>query len=190
MCPKTLIFTLVAGAVLVFSGCAALNPVLVPLGLAEPPPPVTDSAYFNTQTDTLLERLKTSQSKSFRRVAALNFVNSNGQVSELGRYLTSKFGERAMAKQMFRVTPQGQVKDALTKLKIIGYAELTRDQIEKLGTEVDADAIVTGVVSDLQKGSDVDLSVKVIHVQTGEMAAAASVNIYRSKQVQTLIQQF
>lgn len=187
---KTLIFTLAVCAVCALSGCAALTPLLVPLGLAEAPPPVTDSAYFNAQTDKLLERLRASQSKTFRRVASLNFVNANGQVSELGRYLTSKFGERAMALQMFRVTPQGQVKEALAKLKIVGAAELTRDQIEKLGTELDVDAIVTGIVSDLQKGSDVDLSVKVIHAQTGEMAAASSVNLYRSKQIQTLIQQF
>jgi hypothetical protein len=173
-----------------FSGCAAFDPLLVKAGLAEPPPPVTDSSYFNTQIDTLLDRVKASQSKTFRRAAVLNFVNSNGQVSELGRYLTSKFGERSMARQMFRVTPQGQVKEAVTKLKIIGGSELTREQIEKLGVELEADAIVTGTVSDLQKGSDVDLSVKVINVQTGEMSAAASVNIYRSKQVQTLIQQF
>lgn len=190
MYSKAFIFTTAIGVTLAISGCAALNPVLVPMGLAEAPPPVTDSAYFNAQTDKLLERLKASQSKTFRRVAPLNFVNANGQVSELGKYLTSKFGERAMALQMFRVTPQGQVKEALTRLKIAGAAELTREQIEKLGAELDADAIVTGTVSDLQKGSDVDLSVKVIHVQTGEMAAAASVNLYRSKQVQTLIQQF
>ncbi|MBF0292503.1 MAG: hypothetical protein HQK86_10155 [Nitrospinae bacterium] len=187
---KTLIFMLVAGASLSLSGCAAFNPLLVTMGLAEAPPPVTDSNYFNMQTDLLLERIKTSQSKTLRRVATLNFINANGQVSELGKYLTSKFVERAMASQMFRMTPQGQVKEAMTKLKIVGAAELTRDQIEKLGTELDVDAIVTGVVSDLQKGSDVDVSVKVIHVQTGGMVAAASVNIYRSKQVQTLIQQF
>ena len=190
MFSKKLVLALAVAAAWTFSGCAALNPVLVPLGLADATPPITDSGYFNTQTDTLLERLKVSQSKTFRRVAPLNFINANGQVSELGKYLTAKFGERAMAKQMFRVTPQGQVKDAMTRLKITGAAELTREQIEKLGTELDVDAVVTGVVSDLQKGSDVDLSVKVIHVQTGEMAAAASVNIYRSKQVQTLIQQF
>lgn len=172
------------------SSCAAFTPLLATLGLAEAPPPVTDTSYFNVQTDILLERLKASQSKTFRRVATLNFVNANGQVSELGKYLTSKFAERAMAAQIFRMTPQGQVKEALTRLKIAGAAELTRDQLEKLGAELDVDAIVTGVISDLQKGSDVDLSVKVIHAQTGGMAAAASVNIYRSKQVQTLIQQF
>lgn len=173
-----------------FSGCSTIDPLLVKVGLAEAPPPITDSGYFNTQIDTLLDRVRASQSKTFRRAAVLNFVNSNGQVSELGRYLTSKFGERAMARQLFRVTPQGQVKEAVTKLKITGGSELTREQIDKLGVELEADVIVTGTVSDLQKGSDVDLSVKVINVQSGEMIAAASVNIYRSKQVQTLIQQF
>ncbi|MBI5816772.1 MAG: hypothetical protein HZB29_14315 [Nitrospinae bacterium] len=171
-------------------GCAQVNPALVSVGLAEPIPPVTDSNYFNTQMNTLLDRVKTAQLRAFRKAATIEFVNANGQVSELGRYLTAKFGERAMGRGQFRVIPQGQVKEAFTKLKIAPGPELTKDQLEKLGTEIEADAIVTGVVSDLQKGSDVDLTVKVIQPSTGEMIAAASVNIYRSKQVQTLIQQF
>ncbi|MBI4666008.1 MAG: hypothetical protein HY751_06340 [Nitrospinae bacterium] len=187
---KILVFSASIFLITGMAGCAAVNPAMVSLGLAEAPPPVTDSVYFNKQTDLLLDRIRASQTKTFRRVAALDFINPNGQVSELGRYLTGKFSERALAKQSFKVTPQGQVREALAKLKITSVTELTREQAEKLGTELDVDAIATGMVADLQKGSDVDLTVKIIHSASGEMVSAGSVNIYRSKQVQTLIQQF
>jgi len=187
---KHIIFVLALLAVLPMAGCAQLNPLMVNMGLAEAPPPVTDSNYFSKQIHLLLDRLKTSQIRAFRKSASMEFQNANGQVSELGKYLTGKFGERAIGRNQFRVTPQGQVKEAMAKLKINPVGELTKDNLEKLGTELEVDAIITGVVSDLQKGSDVDLTIKVIQPSTGEMIAAASVNIYRSKQVQTLIQQF
>lgn len=170
-----------------WSGC---SPLMVKLGLEDAPPPVTDSSYYNTQIDKLLTTMQKTQLRPFRKAAVLDFVNSDGRVSELGKYLTSKFGERALSKGMFRVITSGQVKDALNKLKIDYSGQLTKQQAEQIGVELSADAVVTGTVSDLQKGSDVDVNVKVIQASSGDIVSAGSVNIYRSKQVQTLIQQF
>jgi len=155
---KTLITAALAAALV--SGCSNL---MVTLGLREAPPPVTDSAYFNAQMDSLLARLKGSQSRPFRKAAVLDFVNSDGRISELGRYMTGKFGERAVAKGYFRVAPPGQIKETLRKLNLVFTGELTRDQAKKIGDALNVDALVTGVVSDLQKGSDVDLNVRVIN---------------------------
>jgi len=163
---------------------------MVLAGLKEAPPPVTDSAYFNSQVEKLLERLKANKSRNFRKAAVLDFVNTNGKVSELGKVLTSKFGERAVAGNHFRVVPSGQVKQALEKLKIEFKGELTKEQVKLIGDEVKADAVITGKIFDLQKGSDVNLNVSAIQPSTGDLVSAAGINIYRSKQVQTLIQQF
>ena len=161
----------------------------VKAGLEEAPPPTTDSAYFNGQMGKLLNNLSENRSKKFRKAAILSFVNSDGSVSELGKMLTTKFGEQAMAKNHFKVIPSGQVKEALSTLKINNSNELTREQVGAIGKELDATAVITGVLYDLQKGSDVDLSVKAVQVDSGDLASAASINIYRSKQVQALIQQ-
>ncbi len=174
-------------AALFLSGCSN---VLVMVGLKEAPPPVTDSAYFNGQMEKLLERLEANKVRNFRKAAVLDFVNTNGKVSELGRVLTAKFSERAMAGDSFRIVPSGQVKEALKKLEIEFSGELTREQVKLIGEELSADAVVTGKIYDLQKGSDVDLNVNAIQPATGDLLSAAGVNIYRSKQVQTLIEQF
>jgi hypothetical protein len=184
---RLLLFAALLIALPVTGGCQNL---LVTLGLSEAPPPVTDSAYFNGQMEQLLKEINSNKSRNFRKAAVLNFVNSNGQVSELGKVLTAKFGERAVAGNYFRIVPSGQVKEALDKLKIEFRGELTKEQVKLIGDELKADAIVTGKIFDLQKGSDVDLSVSAIQPATGELVSAGGINIYRSKQVQTLIQQF
>lgn len=183
---KTIV-AMAAFALISFTGCST---VMVMVGLEKGPPPVTDSEYFNQQLDTLMERLQTNQTRKFRKAAVLSFVNTDGQVSELGKYLTGKFGERAVATGVFRVIPQGQVSEALRKLKIDYKGELTKEQVALIGKELAVDAVVTGVVADLQKGSDIDLSVKAILPATGDLLSSASIDIYRSKQVQALIQQF
>ncbi|VAX23771.1 hypothetical protein MNBD_NITROSPINAE02-1802 [hydrothermal vent metagenome] len=179
---------------LAFICCAFVLPgcggVMVSLGLSDPPPTITDSQYFNTQVDQLLLNVEQNQSRKARKAAVLNFVNADGQVSSMGKFLTTKFSERVMAKGLFKITPPGQVREALERLKIKQTGELTRLQLSEIGKELGTDAIVTGVVSDLQKGSDVDLSVKIIQSASGELLSAASVNIYRSKQVQSLLKKF
>ncbi len=177
----------IAAFTLTVSACAN---IMVPLGLQEAPIPVTDSAYFNKQVDTLVERLRANQTRNFRKAAILEFINSDGQISGLGKYLTVKVSERAVAKGIFRVTPSGQVGEALRKLKIKNNGKLTKEQLAAIGSELAIDAVIIGIVSDLQKGSDIDLNIKAIQASSGELLSAASVNIYRSKQVQSLIQQF
>jgi hypothetical protein len=174
---------------LAFSVNACSN-ILVPLGLQDPPPIVTDSTYFNGQIEKLLDGVASNKSRSFRRAAVLGFVNTDGRMSELGKMLTTKFGERAIAKNQFRVIPSGQVSETLEALKINYTGKLKREQILSIGDALGADAVVTGVIYDLQKGSDVDVSVNVIQPGSGDLISAASVNIHRSKQVQTLISQF
>lgn len=172
---------------------AALQPgcqnAMVLAGLREAPPPVTDSAYFNTQVEQLLDRLNANKSRSIRRAAILDFVNTDGKVSELGGMLTTKFGERAVARNLFKVVPRGQVQEALAKLKINYTGQLKREEVTLIGEELGVDAVITGILYDLQKGSDIDLTVNAIQSSSGDLISAASVNIYRSKQVQTLIQQ-
>ncbi|MBI3580819.1 MAG: hypothetical protein HY098_01865 [Nitrospinae bacterium] len=45
-------------------------------------------------------------------------------------------------------------------------------------------------MSDLQKGSDVDLTVKMIDAKTGVVVSASSASFLRSKQVSSMLENF
>ncbi len=75
----------------VFFACAA----------KELPPPVTDSSYLNGKMEQLATDAMNNLSKKVRRVAVLNFVNSDGRTSRLGSIVTRKFSEVAVRRNLF-----------------------------------------------------------------------------------------
>lgn len=156
----------------------------------EPPPPVTDSTYFNTKIQELADDIVFNSSRKIIRVAVLDFVNSNGRTSQLGKYFKSKFAETAVKNNLFQVPVEGQVNRAMLDLKLQYNGTLDAESASKLGKALRVDAVVIGVISDLQKGSDVDLVVKMVDTRTGQIISAASASFYRSKQVSSMLESF
>lgn len=154
------------------------------------PPPVTDSAYFNAKMGKLADELIKTSSKKVRRAAVLNFVNSNGRTSDLGRYVTTKFYEIAVLKSLFTMPTGGQVEKSIAKLELDYQGTLNRETAGKLGRELGVEALIIGRIADLQKGSDVDLTVQMVEVRTGNIISASSTSFYRSKQVSSLLGSF
>ncbi len=154
------------------------------------PPPVTDSSYFNAKMEKLATALITTSSKKVRRAAVLNFVNTNGRASQLGRYVTTKFYEIVVLKSLFTMPTGGQVAESITKLNLDYQGTLNRETAGKLGRELGVEALIIGQIADLQKGSDVDLTVQMVEVRTGNIISAASTSFYRSKQVSSLLEKY
>ena len=154
------------------------------------PPPVTDSSYFNAKMDKLATDLINTSSKKVRRAAVLNFVNTNGRTSDLGRYVTTKFYGIVVSKSLFTMPTGGQVEQSITKLELDYQGTLNKETAGKLGRELGVEALIIGQIADLQKGSDVDLTVQMVEVRTGNIISAASTNFYRSKQVSSLLEKF
>ncbi|MFQ5433089.1 MAG: hypothetical protein ACE5EN_11370, partial [Nitrospinota bacterium] len=67
---------------------------------------------------------------------------------------------------------------------------LNRETAGKLGRELGVEALIIGRIADLQKGSDVDLTVQMVEVRTGNIISASSTSFYRSKQVSSLLGSF
>jgi len=156
----------------------------------EMPPPVTDSNYFNGKMEKLAADVMANSSKKVRRVAVLNFVNSDGRTSRLGSIVTRKFFEVAVRRNLFQMPSEGQVAESITRLAL-GYAgTLDKTSAGKLGEALGVDALVVGVIADLQKGSDIDLSIQMLETRSGNIISAASSSFYRSKQVSNLFETF
>lgn len=175
---STVVITLVMSAVLF----ACAGKIL--------PPPVTDSSYFNAKMDKLATDLINTSSKKVRRAAVLNFVNTNGRTSDLGRYVTTKFYGIVVKKSLFTMPTGGQVEESITKLELDFRGTLNKETTGKLGRELGVEALIIGQIADLQKGSDVDLTVQMVEVRTGNIISAASTSFYRSKTVSSLLEKF
>ncbi len=153
-------------------------------------PPVTDSAYFNIKIQELADDIVFNASRRIVRVAVLDFVNSNGRTSQLGKYFKNKFAETAVKNNLFQVPVEGQVNRAMQDLKLQYNGTLDIESASKLGKALRVDTIVIGVISDLQKGSDIDLVVKMVDTRTGQIISAASASFFRSKQVSSMLETF
>lgn len=155
-----------------------------------PPPPVTDSTYFNDKMGQLATDVMESSSKKVRRVAILNFVNSDGRTSRLGSIVTRKFFEVAVQRNLFQMPSGGQVAESISRLAISYAGTLDKISAGKLGKALGVDALIVGIIADLQKGSDIDLSIQILETRTGNIVSAASSSFYRSKQVSNLLESF
>lgn len=179
-----ILFVLLLCSVMVsITGCSAL-----PFG--KQPDVVTDASYFNARVTLLVEQLVANSTKRIRKAALLDYVNPDGRVSQFGRYLTDKTGEVAVANKSFQVVSRGETLDSLTKNGIPNDGKIDRESAKKLGQSLGVDTVILGLIADLQKGSNVDVTLKAIDTQGGNVVSAASVDMIRSKQIQSLLSSF
>jgi hypothetical protein len=152
--------------------------------------PVTDSNYFLGKISKLADSLIKKAVRHPRRAAIMDFVNTNGKTSQFGKYVTSKFTEISVEKNLFATPSEGEVTKTLKLLNLIYNGSIDGASAKKLGEALNCDAIIVGTISDLQKGSDVDLVLKIIDSKTGNVVSASSASFFRSKQVSSMLDTF
>lgn len=176
--------------VLLISILTALFGFTVSCSKAPVGPPITDSLYFNGKLSILADQLAQNTTRRPRRAAVLDFVNQNGKTSQLGKYVTAKFMEISSQKALFTIPSEGEVAAAIKAQGIKYNGSVNTEDAAKLGKALGVDALIVGVLSDLQKGSDVDLAVKMIDTRNGNVVSAASTSFERSKQVSGMLESF
>jgi TolB-like protein len=152
--------------------------------------PTTNSSYYQEKLAKLADELAEKAVRRPRKVVILDFVNTNGKTSQFGRYITSKFTEIAVIKKLFVTPAEGEVSKTIKQLNLAYNGTLDSVSVKKLGDALNADGVVVGIISDLQKGGDVDLVLKLLDTKTGNVVSAASTNFFRSKQVSTMLENF
>lgn len=163
------------------AGCAREMPAVAP---------ITDTAYFDRKIEGLALELVNNATKRIRRAAVLDFKNPDGRTSQLGKYLSTKFSIISVKNRFFVIPSQGQVVEVMEKEGIDYKGSLDKQSAAKLGNALNVDGLIVGSISDLQKGSDIDLMIKIIDARSGNVVSAANINIYRSKSVSSLLQSF
>jgi len=69
-------------------------------------------------------------------VAVLDFVNPNGKTSQLGKYLTAKFSELSIQKNLFQTPVEGEVSKALKTLGIAYNGTMDGASAKRLGEAI------------------------------------------------------
>jgi len=140
----------------------------------------TDSSYYKEKADKLVKELsRNSLEYEINRVAVIDPVNDEGKAPILGEYISTRVIESLARNRTFRVTQKGEVNDALGQLNLPPSFAYTRPELQSLGNALNAQAILTGKLTDL--GTNLDVHLTLIDVASGEVIASATEYLTRTK---------
>lgn len=123
---------------------------------------------------------------SKKTVAVVDFVDLQGNVTELGRFLAEEFSVNlADAGKGFEVVDRTHLKTLLKEHKLTETGIIDPSTAKKLGQIAGVDALVTGTITPF--GDSVRLSVKILATATAKVIGASSTNIAKTKAIEELL---
>lgn len=148
-----------------------------------PSPAYAYESEINGLSATVSGKIASSGKKL---IAVTDFVDLQGSVTELGRFLAEEFST-ALASQGkgFEVVDRGNLKMILTEHKLSATGIIDPATARKLGQVAGVQALITGTITPF--GDSVRLSVKVLDTETAKVISAANVNIARTKAIEELL---
>ncbi|MBM4305253.1 MAG: hypothetical protein FJ123_00815 [Deltaproteobacteria bacterium] len=121
-----------------------------------------------------------------RTVAVVDFVDLQGNVTKLGRFLAEEFSVNlADAGKGFEVVDRTHLKTLLKEHKLSETGIIEPSTARRLGQIAGVDALVTGTITPF--GDSVRLSVKILDTATAKMIGASSCDIPKTKAISELI---
>jgi TolB-like protein len=107
-----------------------------------------------------------------KKVAIIDFTDLQGASSELGKYIAEQLTvDLVMNKKNFAVLDRANLKSILAEHKLTATGLVDPDNAKKLGQFAGVDAIILGTI--IPKGSNVNLTAKIITTDTAEIVGAA-----------------
>ena len=138
---------------------------------------------INSVSATISGKIATSGKKL---VAVIDFVDLQGSVTELGRFLAEEFSTAiAGSGKGFEVVDRANLKMILAEHKLSATGIIDPATARKLGQVAGVQALITGTITPF--GDSVRLSVKVLDTETAKVISAANVNIARTKAIEELL---
>ncbi len=139
-----------------------------------------NTEYYDEKCQSLIEQLHSQLPEyGIRRIAVIDFVDIDGRVTELGRYLSSKIMVHIPKMSKLIVVQRGHVEKALMESKISPKESYSLEETKELGKILAVDGIVFGKIVDL--GTNIDVDLKLIDTKTGDLVSTATESLVRSK---------
>ncbi len=116
------------------------------------------------------------EQKSLKRIAITEFVTLSGERTGATKFLTDQLTINLVSEaKRFDVIDRANIDSLLQEHKLSQTGLLDQDTVRKLGKFAGVDAVLVGVAT--QRSSSVNLSIKVLDVETAAIRAALSINI-------------
>ena len=121
-----------------------------------------------------------------KTIAVVDFVDLQGNVTELGRFLAEEFsGAFADAGKGFEVVDRTHLKRILAEHKLATTGLIDPQTAKKLGQIAGVDALITGTITPF--GDSIRISVKVLDTGTAKVIGASSGDIAKTKAIEELL---
>ncbi len=122
-----------------------------------------------------------------KKVATVDFADLQGNVSELGRFLSEEMSVGLVLAQdsSFKVVDRTHLKRIMDEHKLTMSGLLDPENTKKLGQFSGADALIFGTYTDLI--NDLVLSVKIVSTESAQVEGAARVKILKSPDMRKLL---
>jgi len=117
-------------------------------------------------------------------IAIADFVNSEGNVSKLGRYAVDKLTPYFARSKQFSVMERAMIDKVLQEQKFQVSAFVDEESTQEFGKLVGAETIISGTIAELD--NTYYFNAKAIGVATGNLLTAVDVEVYRSDRLATL----
>jgi len=138
-------------------------------------------SQIKKMSDTLVNRLLKTGKK---RIAVSNFVDLQGNTTELGKYIAEAFSVELSSTEL-SVVDRSRLKDLLEELKLT-EAKLTKpENALKLGELAGVEYIITGTTIVLD--NTVNITIKALDIQNGTSIAGQRGSIQRTDAINNLM---
>ncbi|MEC7641559.1 MAG: hypothetical protein VYC17_05325 [Nitrospinota bacterium] len=149
----------------------------------------SDSSYYRSRARILVKKLTGKVGEyEINKVAVIDLVDENGKVPVLGDYLAQRLVEEMIRNQVFRVAQKGEVKEVLGRLDLQPSLFYAKEETQRIGESLNAQAIVNGKITDL--GTNLDVQLVMMDITTGEVIASATEPLNRTKFAVEMLRHF
>lgn len=141
---------------------------------------------LSTQLDKLTNQIMGSLNQNQKnKIAIMEFVDMQGNVSNLGKYISEELTTRLYRTGKFEVIERQLLDKIIQEQKISLSGIVDENSAVELGKILGVDAIATGTIGDL--GISVKINARLISAESGKLFSVASVEIPKDDKVKVLL---
>ncbi len=147
---------------------------------SNPPQVVTksDTMDIDTGLGILASQIaKSMQEEKKTRIAILDFTDLQGNVSDLGRFISEKLIIKLFETKKFNIIERNKLNKILEEQKFQVSDLVDEESAKRIGKIIGVDAIVIGTVTDL--GEQIDINARLLSIETGSVFAVASARVQK-----------